>query len=320
LLTSRIKVSERTSRNRFGNYEIVSLLGSGGMAKVYRARVISGPRAGWFVALKRLAPLLAHNPEYLDQFTSEAELSKLLDHPHIVKVLEVGVHHDIYYIVMELVEGRDLGQILRRCKKRRIYLPVDFAVYLVRVLLEALEYAHSASLSGKPLEIVHCDVSPSNLFISRNGEVKLGDFGIARARSVRSNDAVLGKPFYLSPEGVEGQINLSADLWAANVTLYELLSLERPFAGETEQQMLEAIRRRSYRPVRELRPEVPPKLAQLIDRAFSSKVADRFHSAADFGSALAEHYDERVGTPLAIAALVRGLFKSAAKAGLAGGA
>jgi serine/threonine-protein kinase len=310
-------VAERTQqrRNRFGNYEIVSLLGAGGMAKVYRARVISGPRAGGWVALKRLAPGLARDPEYLDQFTSEAELSKLLDHPHIVKVYQVGVLKDVYYIAMELVEGRDLGEILRKCHSRRIFLPVDFAVYLVRVLLEALQYAHLVrSPSGKPLEVVHCDVSPSNLFISRNGEVKLGDFGVARARSLYGKDAIQGKPFYLSPELLDGQIHRSADLWAANVTLYELLSLERPFLGDSEDELLEAIRMRRYRPVRELRPEVSPKLAQLVERGFSSRPANRFRSAAEFGSALGKHYDERVGTPLAIAAVVRGLFESGAKA------
>lgn len=297
-------------RNRFGNYEIVSLLGSGGMAKVYRARVISGPRAGAWIALKRLVAGLAQDPEYQDQFTSEAELSKLLDHPHIVKVFEVGVLKDVYYMAMELVEGRDLGQILRRCKSRGIFLPVDFAVYLVRKLLEALDYAHFArSPSGKLLDVVHCDVSPSNLFISRNGEVKLGDFGVARARSLYGKDEVQGKPFYLSPELLAGQISRSADLWAANVTLYELLSLERPFEGGSESEVLEAIRKRRYRPVREHRPEVTPKLGQLIDKGFAAKPANRLRSGAEFAFALRKHYDERVGTPLAIAALVRGLFE-----------
>jgi serine/threonine protein kinase len=297
-------------RHRFGKYEILSLLGRGGMAEVYRARVISGPRSGWFVALKRLAPSFAADPVYIERFTSEADLSKLLDHPHVVKVFEVGVIQDVYYMVMEFVDGTDLGRILRRCKASRIQLPVDFAVYLAKVLLDALAYAHTAlSASGRPLEIVHCDVSPSNVFISRTGEIKLGDFGIARVRSGwREDGDVAGKPHYLSPEAIDGEVTPAADLWASNVTLYELLTLERPFSGDTEAQVLEAIRERQYRPIRELRPELPEPLAEIVDRGFAEKASSRFRTAVEFGEALAPHFDERVGNPLAIAAVVRGLF------------
>ncbi|MFY1828521.1 serine/threonine-protein kinase [Myxococcus fulvus] len=295
----------------FGPYEILSVLGKGGMAEVYRARVLSGPREGWTVALKRLLPALTADLDSVTLFSREAQLSKQLHHPNIVTVLDAGELEGIYFIVMELVDGRDLGQILRRCKVRGIPLPLDFAVYLGKVLLEALAYAHSATgAQGEPLGIVHCDVSPSNLFISRVGEIKLGDFGVSRVLvdGKLQEGEVLGKPYYLSPESLLGQVSPEADLWAATVVLYELLTLERPFTGGTPDEVFQAIRSRAYRPLRELRPEVPEALEDVVRRAFSERPEDRFTTAESFAQALAPHYDERVGTPLAIAAVVRGLF------------
>jgi eukaryotic-like serine/threonine-protein kinase len=307
----------RKSLRLFGNYEILSKLGSGGMAEVYRARVLSGPREGWTVALKRLHPALTGDADTVVRFLGEADLTQALAHPNIVRVLEVGAREGQYFIVMELVDGRDLGQLLRRCKARGIPLPVDFGVYLAKVLLEALDFAHSARGSaGQPLGIVHCDVSPSNVFISRLGEIKLGDFGVARVRvgSALSGAEVLGKPYYLSPEALQGDIGPPLDLWAATVVLYELLTLERPFTGATPEAVFEAIRARRYTPLRTLRPELPEALEALVARGFAGRVEERFASAGQYAEALAPHFDERVGTPLAIAALVRGLFGASEEA------
>lgn len=294
----------------FGNYEILSLLGRGGMAEVFRARAIAGPRAGRDVALKRLLPKLADDPVYVDQFTSEADVSRLLDHPNVVHVLEVGVLEDVYFMVMDLVDGRDLGKILRKCRQGAIPLPVDFALFLAKTLLDALAYAHEVcGPEGKPLEIVHCDVSPSNLFISRTGEIKLGDFGVARTCIGGGGLAALhAKPYYVSPEVIQGVVTRDADLWSATVTLYELITLERPFAGQTPNEVFEAVRTRRYLPPSQLRPEIPRGLDQIVARGFALRPEDRFRSAREFSAALAPHYDERIGNPMAIAAVVRGLF------------
>ena len=304
-----------TTKRVFGRFEIQSLLGRGGMAEVYRAKVLSGARAGWTVAIKRLIPDLAKKPEYVDLFASEADLSRYLNHPNIVKVLEVGVKDDVYFIVMELIDGRDVGQIVRRFKQKGIPWPVDFAVYVAKSLLEALGYAHTAvGPTGKPLGIVHCDVSPSNIFVSRTGDLKLGDFGVARARAMHASDAVMGKPYYLSPEVLAGNVTPAADLWAATVTLYELLTLERPFTGSTPDEVYAAIRHGRYNPVHRLRPEAPEELSDVIARAFSRDPDDRFQTAEEYVEALEPLFDERVGTPLAISALVRGLFGAPAGA------
>ncbi len=292
-----------TVSHRFGNYEILSLLGQGGMAAVYKARELAGPREGWTVALKRLRPELAADPTYVRLFHHEATLCTRLSHPHIISIYEVGELLGVHYMTMEHVDGRDLGQVIARCRKRGIQLPIDFAAYLTRTLLLALSSAHD-------LGVVHCDVSPSNLFISRLGEVKLGDFGVARsaAASAEGLKFVAGKPHYSSPEILRGHVDLQADLWAANAVLYELLTLERPFQGTTPDEIFEAILRHRFRPAREVRKELSAPLDALIARGFDRKPANRFSDANQFAWELFGHYDERVGTPLAIAAVVRGLF------------
>ena len=305
-------MSAANPKRQFGNYEILSLIGRGGMAEVFRARVLTGQRKDAVVALKRLLPELAKDPEYVDLFAGEADLSKFLEHPNIVKVYEVGVIKEVYFMVMELIDGRDLARVLRKCKQRNLPLPVDFALYIQRTLLDALKYAHgAASPSGKPLDIVHGDVSPSNIFISRMGDVKLGDFGSARVRGVASEAGVIaGKPYYLSPGVLEGTVAIEADLWSATVTLYELLTLERPFAGTTQEEVFIAIRERAYRPVRDRRPDIPRAIEALVDKGFSSLAEERFSSAEEFISEMEGLYDPNVGTPLGIAAVVRGLFGS----------
>ncbi|MGC4114301.1 MAG: serine/threonine-protein kinase [Myxococcales bacterium] len=296
---------------QFGPYELQALVGKGGMAEVFRAQVTQGPRAGQTVAIKRLLPQLASDKEYVELFTAEAELTRRLKHPNIVEVFDTGAIGGQYFIAMDYIDGRDLGLVLRRCRDRHILLPTDFAVFLVVTLLEALAHAHAMKgEDGTPLGIVHCDISPSNLFVSRIGEVKLGDFGIARVKT-RDSDSpvqVWGKPYYLSPEMIDGQVEPSADLWAAAATLYELLCNERPFRGADPGQVMDAIKRAEPTPIRSMRPEVSEDLEDVVVQGLSRARAVRFPDAASFIAALAPHYDERIGNPMAIAAVVRGLF------------
>ncbi len=313
LLAQAPSASPRTPR--LGNYELVSRLGRGGMAEVYFARAVAGPHQGRAVAIKRLAPELAHEQAVFELFASEADLTRQLSHPNIVRLLDVGVEGDEYFLVMELVDGRDLGQVLRKCERQGITLPVDFAVYLAKTLLDALDSAHNATgPRGTKLGIVHCDVSPSNLFVSRAGDVKLGDFGVASVRGDTEASKQLGKPHYLSPEALEGEVSPGRDLWAAGVTLYELLTLHRPFDGETPEEVFAAIRKGKYAPVTQRRPEVSSALALVVARALAPKKEDRFETAEEFSRALAPCFDAQVGTPLAIAAMVRGLFTETVKA------
>ena len=297
---------------RFSHYELQALVGRGGMAEVFRAVDLAGPRAGQKVAIKRLLPELAKNSEYVELFVGEADLSRMLHHPNIVEVYEAGTVGEQYYMAMEYIDGRDLGQIVKRCRERKILLPIDFAVFLTVALLDALAYAHSAaSPTGKPLGIVHCDISPSNLFISRVGEIKLGDFGIAKANAhddLQGETPVWGKAYYLSPEALEGRVAPAEDLWAATVTLYELLTNERPFTGADPDAVGAAIRKALPKRLRAVRPEISAGLDEAAMRGFARDPRQRYPDAASFAAALRPHFDELIGNPMAIASVVRGLF------------
>lgn len=301
-----------TTPARIGAYEVHGLLGKGGMAEVFRVRATAGKLAGQQFALKRLLPELQKDPDAVRLFTAEAELSRHLHHPNIVEVVDVGHDGGTIFMVMEFIDGRDVGQIIKRCQKRQVFWPIDFAVYLTRALLDALDYAHNAvDDQGKPLNIIHCDVSPSNFFVSRTGDLKLGDFGVARSLLEGGPEHVLGKPYYLSPEAIDGHLSPAVDLWAVAVTLYELLTLKRPFTGKTPDEVFAAIRKSDYVPVRDIRPEVPAVIEGLVARAFDIDPAMRFETAAEFAESLQPLFDERVGTPLAVSSVVRGLFGAA---------
>ncbi len=297
----------------FAGYDVEALVGKGGMAEVYRARAPRGPLGGRLVALKRLLPELARDPGYVALFEREGEIARGLRHPAIVSVYESGVCGGTPYIVMEYVDGKNLRQILRQCAARGILLPIDFAAYVAHVLCQALDCAHGArDGSGRALGMVHCDLSPSNVFISRLGEIKLGDFGVARAAAAgdrAGGQAAFGKVRYLAPEQIRGEaVTPRTDLFALGAVLFELLTNGHAFPGADANEVGQRILRGEARAPSELRPEVPPALDALVLAALSADPARRPPSASAFGKVLGARYDPAVGTPLAIAAVVRGLF------------
>jgi serine/threonine protein kinase len=304
-----------TATPRFGKYEILQLLGRGGMAEVYKARAVEGPRNGQTVALKRLTPRLTSDPEAVDLFCGEADVSAMLKHPNIVEVFEAGVVEEVYYLAMEFVDGRDLALILARCREREIFLPVNFAVHIVLSGLDALAYAHEArGPTGMHLNIVHCDVSPSNLFISRLGEIKLGDFGIAKVRALGGDDesgTLWGKLAYLAPEQLDRKpLTPQVDLWGAATILYECLTNHRAIQGVTSEEMQVHLRAGDIEPLETYRPDVPRGLNEVLRTALSRDPAERYISAPDFAAALRPFHDEITGGALGIASVVRGLFKA----------
>lgn len=295
---------------QWGPFELLERLGRGGVAEVYRARVLRGPLQGQVVALKRVLPERAWDAQLQAALRQEAELGRCLEHPNIVRLLEAGeLRSGGPWLALELVEGTDLGRLLAVCKRRGIRLPVELAVLLVQRVLEALAHSHLASgPGGRPLGLVHCDVSPSNVLVSLQGEVKLADFGGARVRGRPEPQARrLGKPFYRSPELIAGEVSQAADLWGAAIILYELLALEYPFPGGTPDQVEAAVCEGRLVPLAERAPQVPERLVRLVERALAPAASQRFSSAAQFARALAPLCDERVATPLALTAVVRGL-------------
>lgn len=297
---------------KFGRYILLGLIGRGGMAEVFRAVPRGIAKGSEVVALKRLLPELTSDAECVDLFTGEADVSRLLRHPHIVNVLEAGEVNDEFYMVMEYVEGRDLGAILSRCRKRHILLPVDFALYIARAVLDALGYVHDLrGPQGARLKVVHSDVSPSNVFVSKDGEIKLGDFGVARIRALERwerSDLVWGKLSYLSPEQLAGSpFDQRADLWSVGSLLYEMLTNRKPFQGKSAKELKTAIRSGSPASIATVR-NISVGLEQAIFKALEKDPAKRYQSAQEFSDALGLYFQQDIGTPLGIASVVRGLF------------
>lgn len=274
--------------------ELQEPLGKGGLCEVFAARVLEGPLRGERVAVKRLLPERLRDPEARAMLVNEAEIGRWLDHPHVLKCHGLGELEGRPFVALELIEGVDLQKLLEHCKRRKILLPAQVALYITRAVLEALAHAHAANAQGgKPLALVHCDVTPANVLVSVTGEVKLGDFGAASARwgAARATHR-LGKAGYRSPELLAGKVSQQDDLWSAAVLLYEQLTLQLPFSGGTE-----AL----------LRPDVPPGVWVLLQRALSRAPRERFTTAEQFSRAVARMCDEKVATPLAVAAVVRAL-------------
>lgn len=295
---------------RMGRYELRALLGTGGAAEVHYAFALDGPLKGQDVALKRLHKRRAQDGEVIRQFEVEQKTLNLLKHPNIVRALDVGAFEGQRYLVMELIEGRDLGQIVRKARTKKKQLPVEVACYAAKVLLDALVAVHTAKdAEGTPLELVHCDVSPHNLFVATDGLIKLGDFGSARrAGVVVAHIMRQGRPTYLSPELIEGHVSQAADLWAAGVTLYELLTLEQPFSGNSIEELRIAIRGSKREvPLMQRRKDTSGPLEAVLKRALEKNPALRYQSAKEFANAVAPHFHP-VRAPKQLAQTMKELF------------
>lgn len=308
-LVSPQAAGEEKPLERVGAYELLWLLGTGGTSDVYFSRVVEGPRAGDYVALKRLHKRRAGDPSAVRAFEAEAKTLSLLDHPNIVRTLDTGVFDGHHCLVMEAIEGHDLAQILRKCRARKKLLPVEVACFLGKVLLDALTAVHGAKdETGTPIDLVHGDVSPHNVFVSKTGQVKLGDFGRARRAGTLLSRAVNeGRPSYLSPEALAGEVDPSIDLWAAAVTLYELLTLAQPFVGNTLDELTLVIRSKRELPLRQRRDECSGPLEAVLRRALEKDRAHRFPSAKAFSQALSAHFHP-VRAPGLLPGLVKPLF------------
>lgn len=217
-----------------GPYTLFDRIGKGGMAEIFLARTTTELGGSRLVVVKQILPHLADVSGFADLLVAEAKLAARLNHANIVQILDLGRQGDVLYIAMQYVEGFDLNELLRRCARTKTPIPVEYALLIVIEMLRALDYAHRRTTDdGKPLDIVHRDISPSNVLISFEGEVKLCDFGIARANDLAEalpEDAIKGKAGYMSPEHARGeQVDARADLFAAGIVLWELLAGRRMY-------------------------------------------------------------------------------------------
>jgi len=284
----------------FGKYLLFDRIGRGGMADIFLARMSTELGAGRRVVVKEILPEYSADAAFTQAFVSEAKLAAQLSQSNIVRVLDLGRESGRLYIAMEYVEGFDLNQLLVQLSKRRIPLPAEFALFIVREVLAALDYAHRASdAQGSPLGIVHRDISPSNVLISFEGEVRLCDFGIARAFSAEAaqpgsllgsrdpNDSriqrvrLIGKSAYMAPEHARGhEVDARSDVFAAGILLWELCAGRRLYKG-SEQEMLEQARSASIPALPERGLPDAPRLHAMLERALAQDPALRYQSAQD---------------------------------------
>ncbi len=268
----------------YGPYYLVKKLAEGGMAEIFLAKQVGVEGFEKNVVIKRMLPHLSGVSDFVSMFLDEARLAASLTHPNIVQISDLGLADGCYFICMEYLAGEDFATVLRTAKRRGEHAPLNI---VLRVLAEAavgLHFAHDAvDPKGEPMQLVHRDISPSNIFVTYGGQVKVLDFGIAKAESrITSTGAgvVKGKYQYMSPEQARGDtIDRRSDVFSLGVTLYEALTGVRPFARDTDLAVLKAVLGSEHQPVRLLRPDLPLEVEQIVNKAMAPEVEHRYPSA-----------------------------------------
>lgn len=272
---------------QFGKYILLEKLASGGMAEVYLAKSVGANGVNKFLAIKRILPQFSENTEFINMFKEEAKIAVNLNHGNVVSIYDFGIEDKQFYLVMEYVEGKNLRQMLNELKKANLELSIEQILYLVKEVAAGLDHAHRCidGATGKPLNITHRDMSPQNIMLSYEGEIKVIDFGIAKAETqVEATKAgtLKGKFGYMSPEQAEGYaIDSRTDVFSLGIILWELLANERLFAGGNEAAILRKIRECQIPPISKFNPSVPRELEAIVLKALAKDKSLRYQKASD---------------------------------------
>src|SRR5438874_3122374 len=274
-----------------GKYKLVRLIASGGMAEVYLARQAGAAGFEKLVCLKRILPHLARDKQFVEMFLNEARLAARLDHPNIVSIFDLGEANGNYFIAMEFIDGPSLRAAAKRALERGERLPIPEIVKVVSMAAAGLHYAHELTdAGGKPLGLVHRDISPDNVLVHRNGAAKVVDFGIAKAARSSSSTrtgTLKGKVAYMPPEQLRGEaLDRRTDVFALGVVLYELLAGKRPWEGSSEVALIGKIMTEEPQPLGEVREDAPAELIAIVDRALAKDRAQRYQSCHEFAGEL----------------------------------
>jgi serine/threonine-protein kinase len=297
-------------------YRVIEKLESGGMAEVFRAESEGLQGFKKQVAIKRVLPHLSSKKKFISMFLDEARLSAQLSHSNCVQVFDIGVGDSAFFIVMEFVDGANLKAIIEHLRKTGKDFPVEAAVYICLEICKGLVYAHELTdPNGVALHIVHRDMSPPNVLITKHGEIKIVDFGLAKANSQleKSEPGIIkGKFSYLSPEAAMGQeVDLRTDVFAVGIILWELLSGQRLFLGDTDFQTVKKVQAAAVPSISAINKKVPPDLEKIINKALARDPAARYQDARALGVELS-HFLFTYGIPvssLEIGPLVVGVMK-----------
>lgn len=276
---------------KFDDYYLIERVAVGGMAEVFKGISYSSEGVERLTALKRVLPHIAEDKEFIEMFIDEAEIAAQLQHPNIGQVFHLGQSEGKYFIAMEFISGQDLRSLYDQARERQEHLDLGWCVYMIREVCEALDYAHrKRDAQQRPLHLIHRDVSPQNILMSYDGSVKLIDFGIAKANGKINQTQVgilKGKFSYMSPEQARGlQLDARSDLFALAVVLYEMVTLERCFYGQSDFSTIERVRNLEYLSPRKIRRDIPSVLEKIIAKGLAKDPNERYQSAADFQEAL----------------------------------
>ncbi|RYZ37169.1 MAG: serine/threonine protein kinase [Myxococcaceae bacterium] len=304
---------------QLGKYQLVRKLASGGMAEVFLAKA-AGPRGfEKTLVLKRILPHLAEDEAFVDMFLGEAKLAAQLDHPNVVQIFDFGEADGSYFLAMEYIDGPTLRRLIKRSTELKSPLPVALCAKMVAAAAEGLAFAHELTdpETGTPLGLIHRDISPENVLLSRQGAVKVVDFGIAKVagQSHRTQTGVVkGKVAYMPPEQLQARaMDARVDVYALGMVLYELLTGRRPFDAATEVGMMQAILFEPFVPAVERRPDLPPAMQRILERALAKDRDQRYPDCREFQADL-ERFVLSLGEPVGafqIARLVAQLTENA---------
>lgn len=288
----------------FGKYTLTAKIAMGGMAEIFRAKSFGAEGFEKVVVIKRILPHFSEDEGFVTMFKDEARVAAHLTHANVVQVFDFDTVDDLFYIAMEYVEGHDLKRVLDVGAKLGKPLSIAQAVFVMIEASKGLDYAHKRVVDGNPLNIIHRDVSPHNVMVSFAGEVKIMDFGIAKAasRSTKTRvGTVKGKCAYMSPEQARGKnLDARSDLFALGVCLWEMLTGKRLFVGETDFETLNNVLKAEVPPPSELNPEVPKDLDAIVLRSLAKDVNDRQKDVGQFVNELNRWFFSAVPDPDAI--------------------
>lgn len=272
----------------FGKYVLLEKIAAGGMAEVYLAKSTGASGINKFVAIKRILPQYSDHPEFIEMFKEEAKIAVNLNHGNVVSIFDFGVEQKQFFLVMEYVEGQNLRQVLNHLKKEERYFSIDQIIFMIKEVAAGLDHAHRCldGTTGKPLNITHRDISPQNLMVSFEGEIKIVDFGIAKAETqIETTRAgtIKGKFGYMSPEQADGQVvDLRTDIFSLGIVFWELLANDRLFTSNSEAATLRKIRDCQIPSLRKLNPSISPELERIVNKALAKDKSLRYQTAAAF--------------------------------------
>jgi len=281
------KVTHVKVGDEFSGYYIMRHIGGGGMAQIYLAKTRGLAGFEKYLALKVINAEYANEQRFIEMLINEAKIAVGLSHVNIAQVFDLGEYNGVYYIAMEYVDGLDVLELVNGLHAMGRRVPIEAVVYIGRQICSGLHYAHTCKdQQGKPLNIVHRDISPQNILVSRSGEVKVVDFGIAKAAGVHTKTqagVIKGKVNYMAPEQVLGRkADARTDIFSVGIVVWEMLTSQMVYAGDNVEELALKVKRAAIAAPSSVRPEIPRELDTIVSKALSPTPEERFQTAHDF--------------------------------------